>query len=196
MNTDKYKTSHEESELLPNLLNLDNKEDIEKAEFEGFLYAELLLTEKLTPQTKFNLKYIQQIHKLALEELYSFGGKYRTVNMSKGGFLFPSAQFIPQNMITFEKEILNKLPNRYNDDEKLIDDVAKVHGELLFIHPFREGNGRTARVLANLMVRKQGHNGLHFERIDERIFPQYVNAVQMVAERNYKPMREIIKLIF
>jgi Protein involved in cell division len=196
MNADKYKTSHEESELLPNLLNLDNKEDIEKAEFEGFLYAELLLTEKLTPQTKFNLKYIQQIHKLALEELYSFGGKYRTVNMSKGGFLFPSAQFIPQNMITFEKEILNKLPNRYNDDEKLIDDVAKVHGELLFIHPFREGNGRTARVLANLMVRKQGRNGLHFERIDERIFPQYVNAVQMVAERNYKPMREIIKLIF
>ena len=192
----KYKISREENEILPNLLNLNKKEDIDNAEFEGFLYSELYLTEKLTSRTKFNEKYIQQIHKLALKELYSFAGKYRTVNMSKGGFLFPTAQFIPKSMTVFENEILNSLPNKYKNEESLISDVAKVHGELLFIHPFREGNGRTARVLANLMVRKQGNKGLHFERIDENIFIQYVNAVQMVAEKNYKPMEDIIKLIF
>ena len=150
----------------------------------------------MTFRTKFNEKYIQQIHKSALNELYSFAGKYRTVNMSKGGFLFPAAQFIPQSMSTFENDILNVLPNTYKNEESLISDIAKVHGELLFIHPFRDGNGRTARILANLMVRKQGYNGLHFERIDEKVFIQYVTAVQRVAEKNYEPMKEVIKLIF
>jgi len=116
--------------------------------------------------------------------------------MSKGGFLFPTAQFIPQSMTAFDNEILSLLPNTYESEKSLISDVAKVHGELLFIHPFREGNGRTARILANLMVRKQGYKGLHFDRIDDEIFVQYVNAVQMVAEKNYGPMEEVIKLVF
>jgi cell filamentation protein len=193
---DKYVSSPQESELFPNKLNLSNREEIDKAEFEGFLLAELSLTEELTSRTKFNIKYIKRIHKLSLGHLYSFAGKFRTVNMSKGGFLFPAAKFISQNMYNFEKEILLDLPARYESDQDLIKDIAKVHGEFLFIHPFREGNGRTARVLANLMARKQGIKGLNFEKITEKVFPEYVIAVQSVADRNYEPMEKIIKLIF
>ena len=192
----KYISSPDEDELLPNLLNLINREDIERSEFEGFLLAELSLTEELTIRTKFNVKYIKQIHKLSLGHLYSFAGKFRTVNMSKGGFLFPAAKYIAQSMDVFENDILLKLPSRYESDQSLIRDIAVVHGELLFIHPFREGNGRAARVLANLMTRKQGFKGLNFERINEKIFQEYVLAVQMVADRNYEPMEKIIELIF
>lgn len=192
----KYDIPFDESEILPNKLNLTRKEDIDNAEFEGFLFAELFLTEKLNSKTKFNENYIQKIHKLALRELYTFAGKYRTVNMSKGGFLFPTAQFIPQSMSLFDKEILSLLPNKYDNEETLISDIAKVHGELLFIHPFREGNGRTSRILANLMARKQGKKGLNFERIEGKAFEEYVNAVQKVADKDYEPMNKIIKLIF
>jgi cell filamentation protein len=160
------------------------------------LLAELSLTEELNKRTEFNVKYIKRIHKLSLGHLYSFAGRYRTVNISKGGFLFPSAKFISQSMDTFENEILLDLSSRYDSDQSLIKDIAKVHGELLFIHTFSEGNGRAARVLANLMVRKQGFKGLNFERINEKVFPEYVLAVQMVAERNYEPMERIIELIF
>jgi cell filamentation protein len=83
-------------------LNLSNREEIDKAEFEGFLIAELSLTEELISRTKFNIKYIKRIHKSSLGHLYSFAGKFRTVNMSKGGFLFPAAKFISQNMDNFE----------------------------------------------------------------------------------------------
>lgn len=193
---DKYVSSPEESELLPNLLNLSNRDDIDKAEFEGFLLAELSLTEELTILTKFNVKYIKRIHKLSMGHLYSFAGKFRTVNMSKGGFLFPAAKFISQNMDNFEKEILLTLPAKYDSDQSLIKDLAKVHGEFLFIHPFREGNGRAARVLANLMARKQGIKGLKFEKISEKVFQEYVIAVQKIADRNYEPMEKIIELIF
>ena len=193
---DKYLSSPEEGELFPNLLNLSSRDEIDKAEFEGFLLAELSLTEELNSRTKFNIKYIKRIHKLSLGHLYSFAGKFRTVNMSKGGFLFPAAKFISQNMDNFENEILLSLPAKYESNQSLIKDIAKVHGEFLFIHPFREGNGRTARVLANLMVRKQGFKGLNFEKITEKVFPEYVIAVQSVADRNYEPMERIVELIF
>jgi len=193
---DKYVSGPEEGDLFPNLLNLSSRDEIDKAEFEGFLLAELSLTEELTSRTKFNVKYIKRIHKLSLGHLYSFAGKFRTVNMSKGGFLFPAAKFISQNMDNFENEILLSLPAKYESNQALIKDIAKVHGEFLFIHPFREGNGRTARVLANLMVRKQGFKGLNFEKITEKVFPEYVIAVQSVADRNYEPMEKIVELIF
>ena len=193
---DRYVSSHGEGELLPNKLNLKDREAIEQSEFEGFLLAELTLTDKLSIRTKFNIRYIKGIHKLSLGHLYSFAGKYRTVIMSKGGFLFPAAQFINESMDSFEKEILSVLPNRYESKESLIKDIAKVHGELLFIHPFREGNGRTARVLANLIVRKQSYQGLNFNKIDEKVFLKYVSAVQSVADKNYLPMEKIIKLLF
>jgi cell filamentation protein len=193
---DRYVFSHDEGELLPNKLNLKDREAIEQSEFEGFLLAELTLTEKLSVRTKFNIRYIKWIHKLSLGHLYSFAGKYRTVNMSKGGFLFPAAQFISRSIETFENEVLSTLPNKYENKESLIKDIAIVHGELLFIHPFREGNGRTARVLANLMARKQGYKGLNFDKIDDKVFLMYVSAVQSVADKDYLPMEKIIKLLF
>ena len=189
----KYTTNEEESQCLPNRLGLTRPGEIAEAEFEGFLLAEIMLTETLTTATRFDCQYIRNIHKLALKELYTFAGRYRTVNMSKGGFLFPSALFIPQSMQFFEDEILKKLPDTYPDKASLAKDVAIVHGELLFIHPFREGNGRTARILANLMVRKQGYEGLRFDKIH---FRDYVVAVQRVSEKIISLCKELKKLFF
>jgi len=192
----KYKSPDSEDELLPNLLGLVTQEEIGLSEFEGFLKAEISLTEDLTSRTKFNINYILKIHKLALEHLYTFAGKYRDVNLSKGGFPFAAAKFLPQTMSDFEIEILSGLPNKYQNKEDLIRDIAVVHGELLFIHPFREGNGRTARVLANLMSRKAGYGSLQFDKVDKAVFEKYVFAVQKSADKDYSKMIEFIRFIF
>ena len=192
----KYDIPEGQAEILPNKLGLKKPEEIAISEFEGFLEAEILLAESLTAKTKFNTKYILKIHKLALAHLYTFAGKYRNVNISKGGFLFSSALHLPQSMKEFEDEVLLQLPAIYSDREKLIEDVATVHAELLFIHPFREGNGRTARILANLMVRKAGYDLLEFDKIEGEVFEQYVLAVQKASLKNYQPMAKIIRMIF
>jgi cell filamentation protein len=192
----KYNIPNDQNEVLPNILGLVSHDDIALSEFEGFLNAEIILSESLTKRTKFNINYILKIHKMALDHLYSFAGKYRDVNLSKGGFLFATARFLPSTMKTFEQEILLNLPNVYRNKEELIRDIAIVHGELLFIHPFREGNGRTARILANLMARKQGYKSLLFEKIDEKEFEFYVSAVQQAAEKNYEKMEQLITTIF
>ena len=88
------------------------------------------------------------------------------------------------------------LKNSYNNRKELIFDIAKVHGEFLFIHPFREGNGRTARILANLMTRKQGYGSLKFERVGKEEFDFYVKAVQQSVNKDYSLMEKFIESIF
>jgi len=192
----KYDSPKNQSEILPNLLNLKTSDEIAISEFEGFLKSEIQLTESLTTRTKFNISYILKIHKLSLGHLYSFAGKYRDVNISKGGFAFPASRFLTETMKEFEIDVLSKLPNKYNNKEDLIKDISQVHAELLFIHPFREGNGRTARILANLMARKQNYDPLKFDLISNQEFESYVIAVQSSADKNYEKMEKLISFIF
>jgi cell filamentation protein len=183
--------------VLPNILHFTKECDIEKSEFEGFLRSERIMTEILSKDTKFTVRYIKNIHYYALYHLYSFAGNYRTVNISKDGFFFPPAKYIPESMITFEKTILEQLPDSYDNHEDLIRDIATIHGELLFIHPFREGNGRTARILANMMSYKAGYNRLRFEEITKKNnFDKYILAVQKAGIKKYNYMIEIIREIF
>lgn len=192
----KYQASNNQGEILPNKLGLKTEKEINEAEFEGFLRAEIYLTEKLTSRTKFNVKYILKLHAEAFKHLYDFAGKLRDVNLSKGGFPFAAAKFLPQTMQTNEKDVLDSLKNSYENKEELIADIAVVHGELLFIHPFREGNGRTARLLANLMVRKEGYGSLRFEKVGKLEFEEYVAAVQNCGTKDYTKMINFIRSIF
>jgi len=194
----KYSISSDEAEgaNLPNKLGLKTQDEIEQAELEGFLYAYTILFDELTEKTKFNLKYIFRIHKLALGHLYSFAGKPRTVNLSKGGFMFPPAKFLNESLKDFENGVLKILPADYTSKEELIKAIAKVHAELLFIHPFREGNGRTARLLANLMCAKAGYKLLDLENFSKEKFDNYIKAVQQAATGNYQLMEKIISSLF
>lgn len=70
------------------------------------------------------------------------------------------------------------------------------NGELLFIHPFREGNGRAARLLADMMAMKQGYHKLRFDRVGRKEFDVYVSAVQSAAIGDRVPMQEFIRSVF
>jgi cell filamentation protein len=196
----KYQTSYDQNENLPNKRGLIGKVTIENAEQEGLLEASILLEEQLSTRTNFNLKYIQLIHLMAFGELYDFAGKWRNVNLSKAGFVFAAAQFLEQTMQNFEMEMLKNLPKKYHSKEEFLNDIARIHAELLFIHPFREGNGRTARLLADLMCRKYEFKPLRWEMIskDENQplnFVLYIKAVQQAANQDYTLMQKIFRQI-
>ena len=192
----KYDLPDEEGEVLPNLLDLSDQRVVELSEAEGFLRAEIMLYEELEDATTFDLAYLLRMHQLALGHLYAFAGKLRVVNLSKGGFNFPSAKFLEDTMRDFDQRVLRPLPNTYASNDALIRDIALVHGELLFVHPFREGNGRTARLLADMMAQKQGHGKLRWEQVGRERFDAYVHAVHQAALDNRAPMEAIIRSVF
>ncbi|HTA26433.1 MAG TPA: Fic family protein [Bacteroidia bacterium] len=188
--------AEKEGKILPNLLDLKTVQEIQQAELEGFLYAYKVLFDELSANTRFTLEYILKMHHLALGHLYAFAGKARAVNISKDGFMFPPSKFLDQSLKEFDKNMLQKLPDEYESREELIKDIAKIHGEFLFIHPFREGNGRTARLLAALMAAKAGHNLPSFENFSKEKFNEYVAAVKSSAAGDYSKMEKIIASLF
>ncbi|WP_027419586.1 Fic/DOC family protein [Crocinitomix catalasitica] len=199
MNTgDKYKVNANQGEhkVLPNKLGITRIDKIEEEEAKGFINASVELSLSLDENVKFDYVYIMNIHRLALEHLYEFAGQEREVNMSKGGFSFPPARFLKASMLEFDKNILSEIPSDYSSKETLIEHIGKVHGELLYIHPFREGNGRTARLLANLMAYKAGYDRLKFEKLDsDEMFNKYIDAIQKAGLKQYQPMIDIISLL-
>ena len=125
---------------------------------------------------------LQAIHKALFEDIYDFAGELRTVNLAKGNFRFAPLMYLEAALGN-----IDKMP------QSTFDEIIEKYVEMNIAHPFREGNGRTFRILANLMARKQGYPGLNFKRID---FNEYIIAVQQVARKDYSRMERIIAYTF
>lgn len=77
--------------------------------------------------------------------------------------------------------------------DKVVEALAVVHTELVLIHPFREGNGRVARLLSILMAIQSGLPPLDFSGIVSKKKKEYIAAVQEGMARNYEPMKKIFR---
>jgi cell filamentation protein len=132
------------------------------------------------------------IHRVWFGSIYAWAGKYRKVNLTKDGFTFAAANQIPRLMKSFEKDILVRYtPCRGGRIEEVIRALAVVHTELVLIHPFREGNGRVARMLASLMSLQAGLPALDFGGVRARKRKEYFAAIQAGLRRDYRPMERI-----
>ena len=184
------------SAVLKNKLGITDTQKAAEEETIGFINAQVFFTQRLGKRTKFSSAYIQAIHKSALKHLYPFAGIYRNVNLSKAGHHFLPYNFIHRGMSYLEEEYLSKLPVDYVDPKKLIEDIAIVHCELIHIHPFREGNGRTARIFADLMANRAGYPSLDLNKFRTDKYPQYIEALNKGDDKNYSGMIEIIGNLF
>ncbi len=154
------------------------------------------LTSMYDSTHRFTAKDICSMHKVWLEEIYEWAGRYRKVNVSRGDFHFAAVAQVPKLMAELEKGPLRKLtPCRSESLEKVIKALSVVHAELVLIHPFREGNGRVARMLFILMALQAGLPPLDFSWIVTKKKKEYIEAVQMGMSHNYAPMEKIFRAV-
>ena len=85
--------------VLRNKLGIIKVREIEDAELKGYIDAEVALMRDMSVDRRFAHADVDGIHKLFLGEIYDWAGKQRDVNLSKGGFTFAPAKFIPQLMV-------------------------------------------------------------------------------------------------
>ena len=141
---------------------------------------------------RFSAADICAIHMSWLGEIYEWAGDYRQVNVSKGDFPFAAAVRVPALMGKFERDVLAQYtPCNFSERADIARALAETHVELVLIHPFREGNGRLARVLSILMALQAGLPLLNFSLIAEEKKQEYFDAVQAGLDKNYKPMERI-----
>ncbi|MEO6263614.1 MAG: Fic family protein [Luteimonas sp.] len=121
--------------------------------------------------------------------IYAWAGEYRGVNIAKGGFMFAAAAQVPRLMADFGRKVLAvETPCADMQTPRLIAALARTHAELLLIHPFREGNGRCARLLAYLMVMQAGLPSLDFSSFAGRGKRAYIAAIHAALDGDYAPM--------
>ena len=182
--------------VLRNLLGSKSKREMDQIEAQEQLRTLEELVRIYDQTHRITAADVRRIHKIWLGSIYAWAGNYRQVNLSKGDFPFAAANQIPRLMIEFEKGPLRAYtPYRFTEMNEIARTIAVVHTELLLIHPFREGNGRVARLLAVLMALQAGLPPLDFGNIKGRKRQEYFRAVQAGLDRDYKPMEKVFSAV-
>ncbi len=190
---DQYEPGSDET-VLRNLLGITSKEELEYVEEVRF---EQLMEEVLSRfdcDHCFTAADILGLHKFWLDGIFIWAGSYRTVNIGNGGFMFAASAHVPELMRKYENGQLARLtPCRSGREEEL---AAALAEKLVLIHPFREGNGRIARLLSVLMALQAGLPPLDFSDLTGERLQEYFSAIRLGMNRDYRLMTKIfLKII-
>lgn len=200
MTTPRYEAAGPEAEFEPgsrgrvlrNLLGIVRARDMAEAESQALEIAQEAALERYGPDHRFSAKDVCELHRLWLAPIYPWAGEYRTINIGKGGFQFAHAPLIPRLMSELERGPLRRrTPCRQADKAAVAHALAEVHAELILVHPFRDGNGRMARLLALLMALQADLPPLDFSPIAGRGKRAYIAAIHAAMGKDYEPLNRL-----
>jgi len=179
-------------QVLKNRLGITSRQEMDEAEARALEQAMDRLIRQYDEMHRFTTADLRECHKTWLCHIYEWAGQYRRVNLSKDDFPFAAAAHIPALMEQFEQGVLRRnTPCRFPTRTDVIRALAETHVELVLIHPFRDGNGRLARVLSTLMALQAGLPLLVFSVIAGDKKKEYVTGVQAGWDKNYGPMEKL-----
>lgn len=145
------------------------------------------------PDRTLSVSDLKHWHRQWLGNVYGWAGEVRTVNVAKSGFQFAAAMQISRLLGIFENDCLRRFtPCHGLEGESFTAAIAITHVELILIHPFREGNGRLARLLADVMAVQARHEPLDYSAWDADK-PGYVAAIQQGMGKEYVPMKSLVQ---
>lgn len=174
------------------------KGEVDRREDEGVQRAMDLVTnlvERPDPVQLTN-KLICQLHVQLMGAIYPFAGRWRTVALHKGDgptrWPLPLGGIQPL-MDILERETLLRSPVISENDEDVFKYASEVMNEVLAIHPFREGNGRTAFIIGNLLLMQNNMLPLtSYERRSEE--EKYFAACEAGRiKKNYGPLALLLE---
>lgn len=124
---------------------ISKKKAVEMFE-DGFL-------ETLEPGT---YESLAKIHKYLFDEIYDFAGKLRSANIAKGNFRFAPLMYLEAAL-----QSIDKMP------QSTFDEIIEKYVEMNVAHPFPEGNGRSARIWLDLMLKKEIGRVVDWSKVDK-----------------------------
>ncbi len=114
---------------------------------------------------------LASIHKFLFEDIYTFAGNLRVVNIAKGNFRFAPVMYLEESL-----KNIDKMP------QSTFDEIVEKYVEMNIAHPFREGNGRSRRIWLDLILKKEIKRVVDWSLVDK-------NDYLMAMERS--PIKDI-----
>lgn len=144
--------------MLENKLGLTSSAELARMEEQLSKKKAVLLFEKRIldslPAGKFST--LQAIHRYLFEDIYEFAGEIRKVNMAKGNFRFAPLMYLDAAL-----ENIDKMP------QSDFDEIIEKYVEMNIAHPFREGNGRSARIWLDHILKQEIGKVIDWSKVDK-----------------------------
>lgn len=144
--------------MLENKLGLTSSAELARMEEQLSKKKAVLLFKKgildSLPAGKFST--LQAIHRYLFEDIYEFAGEIRKVNMAKGNFRFAPLMYLDAAL-----ENIDKMP------QSDFDEIIEKYVEMNIAHPFREGNGRSARIWLDHMLKQKIGKVIDWSKVDK-----------------------------
>lgn len=173
-------------------LGIQSVEDRDELELELLqrLYEDVLIEH--LPNRALTVDDLKTWHRRWLGNVFDWAGQERSVNMGKDGFMFAASAQIPRLLAEFERTCLARwTPCHGMGMDALVDAIAITHVEFILIHPFREGNGRLSRLLADVMAVQSGREPLDYSTWNADK-PAYIQAIHQGVQMEYAPMKRLV----
>ena len=151
---------------------------------DAILFIEELVTEQ-QPITEYHIKSIQQLILRKIDDANA--GVYRKINVTIAGAEHrpPEAIHVPSQMQAFITECNDAIANFHP-----VERAARIHADLVGIHPFVDGNGRTSRLVMNLELMKAGYPPAIIT-VEQRL--AYYEALEAThVHQDYQPFLQLI----
>lgn len=144
--------------MLENKLGLTSSAELARMEEQLSKKKAVLLFEKgildSLPAGKFST--LQAIHRYLFEDIYEFAGEIRKVNRAKGNFRFAPLMYLDAAL-----ENIDKMP------QADFDEIIEKYVEMNIAHPFREGNGRSARIWLDHILKQEIGKVIDWSKVDK-----------------------------
>ena len=130
---------------------------------------------------------LRDFHVMLFGGLFSFAGKIRTQNISKGGFRFANALFLDKIL-----PVISEMPQRN------FDEILAKYIEMNIAHPFREGNGRVLRLWLDAVLERELNTRIYWAKIGREVYMSAmqrspVNALELevILRKNMLPAEDL-----
>lgn len=169
---------------------LKNKFGIRDADKLDFHEREIVAQRirQIVPSGSFDLPHLCAIHRHLFQDVYDWAGKVRTIDIAKGGNQFQAMRFVAAGMADIHRRLTEKHFLSSLAPEDFAREAGTILGDLNYVHPFREGNGRTQLQYLKQLAERAGH------RIDLTKFDpeQWHEASRSAHWANYDAMARAI----
>ena len=169
---------------LKNKLDLRDATQLERAE-------RLLVVQRVLdgiPNGDFDLAHLKAIHRHLFQDVFDWAGEIRTTEISKGGSQFQFRQYIETGMADIHRRIKSHSYLKNLPAAQFADIAGEIMGDINYVHPFREGNGRTQMQYLKLLVEQAGH-AIDLTLIEKE---SWMEASRQAHLGNYQPMSQCI----
>lgn len=152
--------------VLENKLNIDNQIELTKTEerISKQKAKQLFDSGDIDKVDVGKFAGLSFIHAYLFEDIYTFAGKVREVNISKGDFRFAPIMYLNESL-----KHIDDMP------QSSFEEIVEKYVEMNIVHPFREGNGRATRIWLDLIFKKELEQVVDWNLVDKE---DYLQAMQ------------------